>query len=396
MSVQISFVHNRKKDDSIEVRVYFQKIRKRVYFSTGVKCQENEWQDNGYIKSKAPDSDLKNTILQSKISTIRELVKKQILEFDFVDVNKLKKDFKNKTQEQDKGSKNFCNYLKFCLNSGALANLKQSTKKNYLKVVNKMALAKIDDFNLDEITPLVLNQFDNFLKANGAQNNTRWSYFKCIKRVMAIAVRDGEIKAEQNPFFNDRFKARYQKTEKTALTLEELKKIEDCPVSDGQEIIKDMFLLACYTGLRFTDVNNLCNKLIKQSSDKYYLSIVNAKTGKSNPLPIQELFNGKPLKICLKYFNQHQDKVSTAKWFNFTNEYVNRELKKIQSSSGIETVLTFHVARHSCCTFLVADFKIKPSIAQKILGHSSLKMTEQYLHVRGTHIEDSLKGVSWE
>ena len=91
----------------------------------------------------------------------------------------------------------------------------------------------------------------------------------------------------------------------------------------------------------------------------------------------------------------NKNKVDSFKWFNFTNQYVNRELKTIQRWARIDTNLTMHLARHSCCTFLVADFKIEPAIAQKILGHSSIRMTEQYLHVRGTHIEDSLKKINW-
>jgi integrase len=60
------------------------------------------------------------------------------------------------------------------------------------------------------------------------------------------------------------------------------------------------------------------------------------------------------------------------------NAYVNRRLKKVQREAGIETNLTFHLARHSAAWMLYREFgdiyKVK-----RILGHSRVEVTEKYL-----------------
>jgi integrase len=402
MGIQLSFLHNRRKNNAIELVIYqTAPERKRTYLPTGVKCLPAEWNERVFVINSEDDGANTNNIVLTNLKTkVHSLINKQLLEFGELNTKKLTADFKamkRKKEAPDKEVKlSFTQYIKYTITNGGLSNLSHETKKNYFKVIRKLEEASFDNVAPEEVTPLFLNKFDKYLKGIGQEHNTRWSYFKNIRSVLNIAVRDKVISPDQFPFNSGGFQIKYKTPQKTALTLEELKKIEDTDTDERLEIIKDMFLLSCYTGLRFSDINKLCAEMLKESSGKAYLVVTNQKGQRANNIPVTDLFNGKPLLILKKYKEKHAERIYSFKWFNLSNMYVNRELKTLQRWAKVETRLTFHVARHSCCTFLVADFKVPPSVAQKILGHSTLRMTEQYLHVRGSHIEDSLKGVKWD
>ena len=65
---------------------------------------------------------------------------------------------------------------------------------------------------------------------------------------------------------------------------------------------------------------------------------------------------------------------------NFTNEYVNRELKEICKFRGINKRVSFHVSRHTFATnFLVSGGRVEH--LQKLLGHSNIRETMIYVHI---------------
>ena len=56
-----------------------------------------------------------------------------------------------------------------------------------------------------------------------------------------------------------------------------------------------------------------------------------------------------------------------------------RNLKRLQKCLGIETVLTSHVSRHSFTNLLLRLKNVNLYDIQQSLGHSSIKITENYL-----------------
>ena len=63
-----------------------------------------------------------------------------------------------------------------------------------------------------------------------------------------------------------------------------------------------------------------------------------------------------------------------------TDQFMNRELKKISRSLGIRKVVSFHASRHTFATcFLRAGGKVE--MLQKLLGHSTINQTMEYVHI---------------
>jgi hypothetical protein len=62
----------------------------------------------------------------------------------------------------------------------------------------------------------------------------------------------------KDPFL--KFEAKYERKERTFLTLEELQAIEKKKFDISRlQLIKDLFVFSCYTGLSYGDVMNLSN-----------------------------------------------------------------------------------------------------------------------------------------
>ena len=55
-------------------------------------------------------------------------------------------------------------------------------------------------------------------------------------------------------------------------------------------------------------------------------------------------------------------------------------LKKYTAQAGIERNITPHMFRHSFATYLIEE-GVDISCVQRILGHSSIKTTQIYIHV---------------
>jgi site-specific recombinase XerD len=64
-----------------------------------------------------------------------------------------------------------------------------------------------------------------------------------------------------------------------------------------------------------------------------------------------------------------------------TNQKMNSYLKKVADLCGITKNLTTHCARHTFATTVTLANKISAESEQKMLGHSSLKMTMKYARI---------------
>jgi len=65
---------------------------------------------------------------------------------------------------------------------------------------------------------------------------------------------------------------------------------------------------------------------------------------------------------------------------NYSDEFINRELKDICKIAGINKSVSFHVSRHTFATnFLISGGKIE--VLQKLLGHSKIETTMIYVHI---------------
>lgn len=93
------------------------------------------------------------------------------------------------------------------------------------------------------------------------------------------------------------------------------------------------------------------------------------------------------LKLLREYFKENEKEIRESGYFfvnrqgtRFTEQSIRDMLKKYTKLAGIERNITPHMFRHSFATYLIEE-GVDISCLQQILGHSSIKTTQIYIHV---------------
>lgn len=93
------------------------------------------------------------------------------------------------------------------------------------------------------------------------------------------------------------------------------------------------------------------------------------------------------LNILRKYYAENRAAIKKSGYFfvngrgnRYTEQSIRLMLKKYTAQAGIERNITPHMFRHSFATYLIEE-GVDISCVQRILGHSSIKTTQIYIHV---------------
>jgi integrase len=158
--------------------------------------------------------------------------------------------------------------------------------------------------------------------------------------------------------------------------------------------VRDMFLFAAYTGMRYSDVIDLAPRDIEETEDGLTVRFKQKKVEYSKTievvLPLYLLFDGKPQQIAYKFLERKKSSVFP----NIVNQLVNRHLKSIAIMARIDTPISFHVARHTFGT-LLADITGNPYLIMQLMGHSDIKTSMIYIHQSEERLRRQLKSVNW-
>lgn len=188
-------------------------------------------------------------------------------------------------------------------------------------------------------------------------------YIDRLRIMFNIALKRKIIR--ENPFAALE-KLRKNKKEPVFLVLDELKQLNAQREGINPEVV-NAFFFSCQTGLRFSDIEKLSWKEVE--AGKYLCK----KSKKDEPLHLSE----KAEEILE---NQRKKSEDHRVFALRGHERVNKELKKWATQAGILKKITFHVGRHTCATMLITS-GVDIYTVSKILGHSSVKMTEIYAQV---------------
>lgn len=265
-------------------------------------------------------------------------------------------------------------------------NLRNSTKKNY-KVVKK----NVEDYQKKykgTITPQnadidFYNSFVKFLTSAGLSKNTIGTRIKIIKAVLNYA--NERIDNVCQDYKKESFAKPSEETESVYLTQDELNSISNLKyLPPYLEKVRDMFIIGCDTGLRFSDLSRLTKDNINSDNT---ISIKTQKTGKVVVIPMTPRVKT----IFEKYNYVLPDSISNQKYNEYLKDIARRaNLKEpISTTRTIKGMLvtrtvekwelvTSHTARRSFATnAFLADV---PAIAiMKITGHKTESAFMKYI-----------------
>jgi integrase/recombinase XerD len=145
------------------------------------------------------------------------------------------------------------------------------------------------------------------------------------------------------------------------------------------------------TGARVYEISNIRYESINLNSG---LIRIMGKGGKERYIQIS---NEAVLEILRKYYAENEKEIKKIGYFfvnnrgnRYTEQSIRLMLRKYTKRAGIETKITPHMFRHSFATYLIEE-GVDVSCVQQILGHSSIKTTQIYIHVAAKKQADILR-----
>lgn len=199
-----------------------------------------------------------------------------------------------------------------------------------------------------------------------------YTYYMHFCMALNKAVKRGYIGKNPCDMVMSEDKPKRSESTREYLTLEEIKLLIGTECKDIR--VKRMFLFACFTGLRYSDIFGLRWKNIKRIEDNVYqLELVQKKTKQPITIPLTEnAMNWMPNRGMDGEENQIFPMPETSCSYDYLHDWVKK--------AGIDKKVTFHVGRHTYATLLLyygADLYT----VSKLLGHKSVKTTQIYAKV---------------
>ncbi|MGB5847252.1 MAG: site-specific integrase, partial [Ignavibacteriaceae bacterium] len=152
---------------------------------------------------------------------------------------------------------------------------------------------------------------------------------------------------------------------------------------DGKDI-RDIVIFAVNTGLRLRELTTLHWNQINLK-DKYLILDNMNHTTKSKKIRTLAL-NNKALQILNEREFQNDKNVFTINNLRFNADLLSKKFKRYVISSGLNPKLKFHSLRHTFASWLVQR-GVSIYEVSKLLGHSDIKTTEIYSHLRAEEVE---------
>jgi site-specific recombinase XerD len=243
----------------------------------------------------------------------------------------------------------------------------------------------VSDFDIIDIDHAFITDYEYFLRSvRKCANNTAVKYIKNFKKIIRICLANGWL--DKDPFAN--YKSKVREVEREYLSQEEVQTIYNKKfATERLNLVRDIFVFSCFTGLAYIDVKNLTQSNISLGIDaKKWIFTHRQKTESPSRIPLLQI----PEEIIKKYAANPQcineDKLLPI----LSNQKMNSYLKEIADVCGINKELTFHIARHTFATTVTLTNGVPIETVSKMLGHRSLRTTQHYAKILDRKVSDDM------
>ena len=296
--------------------------------------------------------------------------------------------------------------------------------KQFRDLTHKLELfrktRRMPDILFVDLTVPFLDKFEKFLqrlpnqreKDKVLNKNTVLNNMKRFRTLTRKAVRLGLLSADKDPFLNYEF--HWLPTTKDKLESDEIERIIKLDLDEGSLLwhARNCFLFSYYcAGIRVGDLiqlrwrnvegGRIAYQMGKNHKDRDNILVSQARAilksyehegMQRDDYVFPWLTNDKPY---AKHVTQNEKDTMSVEFktalFNDISAktaLLNKCLKQIAELADIEKHLSFHVSRHSFAK--LAKYKGTSSgVVQGLLGHSSVKTTENYMGQFDTSVEDA-------
>jgi len=375
MNLNYKFVHARKgfrEDGTALVQLRVTLKRKTKYFSTGLYLKKNQWNTAGHVV-KHPQVEIYNQIL-SDIST-------RINNYTFAC-------YQNKREpsiDELSGiinNSNYDSFIEFCDNLPQDDRLKSSTRHQLASFTRLLrGFGKIESFS--DISIETIRQFDEYLYRKKYHPNTIRKKHAILRRYINKAIETGRMKETPYRHFT---MPRGVDVRRKYLSWENLNAIIEKEMPNQRlEVVKDMFLFSCFTGLAYADVRELGPGDFYTHNGTMFIITARKKTEEESAIPLMP----EAAAIVEKYNDPKADRLLPIP----SNQRMNSYLKEIQTLCNISIELTTHVARHTFATTVTLENGVPIETVSRMLGHSKLSTTQIYARITRQKLADDMQAL---
>lgn len=247
---------------------------------------------------------------------------------------------------------------------------------------------KVDDMLINKLNPDFVTGYELYLKTvRNCGHNTTMKYIKNFKKIVRNAFQNGWLK--QDPFAN--IKLRLKKVDKGFLTEDELAKLLNRKFNfERLEYVKDVFLFGCFTGLAYSDLKALTPEhVVKGDDGRMWIHTRRKKTDMISHVPLLPI----ALQIIEKYKYNPVCITGNTLLPVYSNQKLNAYLKEIADLCGITKHISSHMARHTFATTVTLNNDIPLETVSKMLGHSSLTMTQNYARLLDKKVGNDMEKI---
>jgi site-specific recombinase XerD len=208
-----------------------------------------------------------------------------------------------------------------------------------------------------------ITSFQSYIYQKVHQNSVI-HYIKRLRIVWNLAIKREII--QNNPFLAIDNLKKVEPT-RTYLTIDELQQLASHSEKVNPIIVK-AFLFSCFTGLRFSDIQQLKWQAIKDNQIHY----CQVKTSKAEILPLS--------KQALSILETFEKKEGLVFIDLPSNQSINPTLKVWAKHAEISKNLHFHVARHTFATLSLTS-GVDLYTVSKLIGHANITQTQIYAQI---------------
>lgn len=381
------------------------KIFKQLKQSTGEKINPLFWdkkKQRARETKEFPQFPEFNTRLNNIENVIKDVYRKMLNDKEVITPESLKRKIteymikENMTVEPQKQQNKFTVFIKNIIDETKRG---ERTKEGGVKYKNTSIISYNNTLNnlleyekkikktlkFSDITINFYSSYTNFLNDKNLAVNTIGGNIKNIKMFMQIATDRGLN--DLMDFKKRSFKKVEEESQTIYLNTNELQKIYELDLSNNKrlESVRDIFIIGCYTGLRFSDLKQL-------GKEHFYDDVIKIETKKTENAVIIPLYSV-VREICNKYGYNLPRVISNQKM----NEYI-KELGKLaeidetiiltETRGGMKSqknipkyeLITVHTARRSYATNMYKEGF--PIIAiRMITGHKTERAFLKYIKI---------------
>ena len=394
--------------------IYYSAHGENLRISTGVKVSENDLDKNKKIKLSFLS---KNSALLSKVKYVEDFIKDyQIKNQTEPKVNLVKSKIKEKKQEVLNKNHSLIEFFEkfydekkneFSTDKDRSITSLKDYKSFWNSLIdyqkNKNVNLYIDDLDLKQLNEYRKFMYQQHINTDEIKYITKGNLNQNTFRKRIIVLKTFYYWLHENkiineiPYFLKHYAIKKTETNKEVLSSDEIMKLYHMTFeTQWHNRIKDAFVFACHTGMRFSDFRSINKSHFKSKNKCFFVRKRAEKVNEYFMVPLTDIAN----EIAVKYDYQ----------LNFaTNQVFNRALKELLKKSGLfneETeifsedgqqlkrheVIHSHSARHTFITNLI-NGRVPISEIMSMTGHKKLETLNVYIKKKEPDNNETLNNV---